>query len=325
MRRIDVLWTVSRAGLTLALSGFLTGCGLGPSPIPEGQTRITFHSGRAPTSLSLMESFIEAPTREAPTSQSPSAIGSSSQMGGGILIYLLGINGTPFATNFHLADEFASASFFVPNGSYRVGAFGWSAGDFGGTARCGFGNGGGDIALKGGTQDIQINLSAANCGSTEALSPAAHLSSSQFLPLKFTSCRDFTNVSAGNSTCTTGLIQSVRIVLPIFKLGDGTLSLINETPPSISTCQTLSSGSVATSAMIPVGGNANALLPVVVLAYSGSSCGATNLIGSYTFSSLLNADKVVYRSGASKEIVSSSGGARIFSYGSRTVLYLVDF
>jgi hypothetical protein len=214
---------------------------------------------------------------------------SAATMGGGILVYVISVDSKTLVTNFPLADEFDTREYVLPNGTYRVFAFGFTTTELGynGVVKCGLGNLGSDVSLTGNTQTISINLSNTNC-SNDRFSSGGGSSyydsfNNQPYKLKVFTCNSQgvgTNLDCQNQT-SPGAISYFKIEIPIFIVDDGGFRLIGA---ASSRCYTGNTQGVSTELPLPVGnfGQSDYGLPVAIRGFTASDC-KSGFVGSYRF------------------------------------------
>ena len=281
----------ARVGLVLFVLVGIWGCGMLDNygrreGAPEGYTQVNFSTPRSPVNLMDIDGR--------------GLVQAMSGLPGGVMIYAMGTAANSFATNFFLSDELTRPPnpFQLPNGNYKFYAFGFGNLSLG-SVKCGLGEGGGDIALTGGSKTINITLSTAGCsaGSPSPFAAAASFDGGQLKPLQVYSCFPNANFDtqhpdygcSGNGNSDNGSInvESVQFFLSVFiRDPDGSLRM---TPPDITRsafCMNVDSSSGAdTGFRFPTGTNASVLpIPGFLKAFDADSCGG-NLIGGYEFKS----------------------------------------
>lgn len=317
---LTVLLTLFTAMATAGLSG----CGMlgrfDRDPSLQGYTQIRFSDGRRASPLAMMDPEWDEDSAE------PKSQFEAMALGGGLMIYLHGINGNLFTTNFFLPDEFANPTFYIPNGDYLAYAIGYTAMDFSGTVKCGLGDSGAVISLTGGAKTIDLPMNNATCGNA-SFTDTNYIASDQFKTLTLVSCTSagLDAVSGSGSVCSggnLGNIASVRVGLPIFTGSGGPLADMGG--GTYSACINLASGTVATSLRLPVG-SAGGSPPIFtrIDAHGVAGC-AGSYLGSYDFhTGILNTNTVQLFDPAKVPInLGGSSGAKIYFTGTETKLFL---
>jgi hypothetical protein len=145
-----------------------------------------------------------------------------------IMVYFVGINGTPHSQSVFVPPNDTSFLVSIPNGIYHVYSIGFADEKFG-FAKCGIGkvNASKEITLAGLDTVVSIDLDAISCQSLSGENPSSFFSSpnyqtsSGFVPIDFVSCDapSFLNVTSYNSTCTmntpTTVNQQTQMPVPI--------------------------------------------------------------------------------------------------------------
>lgn len=195
---------------------------------------------------------------------------------GGIMV-IFGRSGSGNGGNafgFSSAELANGRSVVVPNGSYKVYAYGAdSGGILQGQAKCGLGNGGADVNLSGGSTTVSISLSAANCafGTTSVFSDAdyANIGGTNFDTLNFEFCS-----TVAYPGCDTVSASTYRVK---FRLAGGYSPGSSSFYPSeadsiTSACSPApSSGTITSSFLAFVGADAVSP-PAELLIYNDSTC-----------------------------------------------------
>lgn len=89
-----------------------------------------------------------------------------SVLNGGLMVYFLDVGDMDRGRIFGVAHEdlILQKSFLIPNGQYKVYAYGWAGTNpLEGQVKCGWGDNGQIIALTGATTTVNLLLSASNC------------------------------------------------------------------------------------------------------------------------------------------------------------------
>jgi len=177
---------------------------------------------------------------------------------GGVAIYFISTvdasHGRAFA--FSNKEAINTKSVVLPNGQYKVFAYGWDGPTypFDGNSRCGKGDNGAIITLSGASTTVAINLDPGNCqfGTTNEFAFAEHANagSTNFDTLSFMLCG---GVASPGCTSASGTSWYLKAELLGGAKEGGSFT---ESPAfSLSTCTTASSSAyITTSFKIPVGG-----------------------------------------------------------------------
>jgi hypothetical protein len=274
--------------ILMGLSSFTAGCGLVSSydrnEASEGYTEVRVSGSSEQASFqfeNLMNRFSLIRTAWA------------GALNGGLMVYLQGIDGTPFSGNFYLYDESDSRTFTVPNGKYQVYSIGYTTPKFGllvaGGPKCGFGNSGLPVHLAGGDHTISIQMNSTNCGSP-VFSMPDFVSGGRFVPIQVVGCTQdgLNQVSSPYSTCTgpdQGIFNSVEFEMVHYVIKEGKAEFPDNGRTPIRACVDLVNGVSQYGIPAPVGGSSARLqIPTLIHVYNGTGCSANGLpVGHYGF------------------------------------------
>lgn len=226
---------------------------------------------------------------------------SVAQLTGGVMIWGVGPNNTFMALA--LNDETQKKEIELASGSWYFFSVGWmGASKLTGAQKCASAT---TTLIKDTATVVNFNMTTAHCGGSD-FAPAAHLSSNQFLPLRFISCNNTSSFSGG-ANCSTvalkGSVRSYRIVMPQFN------SSFEATAPQaglVSACVSDGGGSnsIATSSFtIPVG--KTGLWPMHTLLETFDNTGCTGIKKNFPFINGLKntiADTQIFSSGGYTEV-----------------------
>lgn len=313
-------------GFIFALMGVFSGCGMldqygrqkGSADAPEGYTKISFSSPRSAQALQGFPSLLEVDPFG--VDGEDSLVNANALLGGGINIYIYGVNGTDHFSSVFLNDEQFFRERFIPNGKYKVFAFGYSEQGLFGTVKCGFGENNSEIALTGGEKQIAITLKQSNCSDTQFSDSTYYdATNSKFRTLKFEICKKASGDSWPSNCTLATTVSSIRVILPAF-MQFGTGMQIEIPPPAFAACLNVSNGYHSESSLFQVpAGNLSAprSIPVMIEAFS-SACPAAGtvhdfatFIGEYRFEKgLIDASNAIFVPKGSS--ASSSAMAKIF-------------
>ncbi len=197
-------------------------------------------------------------------------------MDGGLMVYFVSTADTDSGRAFGFPDKSAALakSAVVPNGSYRVYFLGTTGTNkFEGQAKCGRGNGGNPISLSGGIVNVNVDLTATNCGfgtdNEFGKINSANSANSNFDTIDFAFC-----TGSAYPTCNPATLANYRLRLNMLggvKPGSGSfLPISGESIQSNCTGPT-TSGSI-TSSLIAFTGGTIFSPPMEILIYSDANC-----------------------------------------------------
>jgi hypothetical protein len=204
---------------------------------------------------------------------------------GGVMVYIMNTaaGGQGMIVGFTNDTAANNAQVAIPNGTYKIYGLGWEGTSVtGGQARCGYGSNGTPVTLSGGSVNIPIDLTTANCnfGSDSDFSYAADYYAGNFANTTVDLC-------AGNPypTCTATSTSSIglRVTQLAGVGGSGQLPTLNPAGFLVSACTATSSNGVFTfgsNLTIPV--SSTFAMPVRFDFYGDASC-TTSVIRSYQF------------------------------------------
>ncbi len=198
-------------------------------------------------------------------------------LNGGLMVWFVEANnptnGYGRSFGFPTEDLANGAVVTMPNGAYKVYAVGWQGGSpLSGQARCGVGNSGGILELRGSPSSVGITLNMGNCNFGGS-GPFGHPNAADSGVTNF----DFwtINLCTGNpySACTPSTPTNGGFRLRVLggeKFGAGTFAKVGMDTLS-SNCHSFSSGTISLSAN-PVVGYIGLSVPLEIAVYSDSSC-----------------------------------------------------
>lgn len=202
---------------------------------------------------------------------------------GGIAIYFINAADNNQGRTFVFSSKEAinSKSVVLPNGQYKVFAFGWDGPSypFTGSSRCGKGDNGSLITLSGASTTVAIGLDPGNCsyGSSTEFAFAEHTNTSTFDTLNFVLCNGAASIGCSQASGSSWFLKT--------ELLGGSKDGANFTESSgytLSTCTVASSSAnIVTSYKIPVGGSLFSP-PVRFSVYSSAGCSGV-ASGTYSF------------------------------------------
>lgn len=178
---------------------------------------------------------------------------------GGIMIYILGIDGSPFATTIPLdpaGGTTATANISVPNGKYKVYALAWEGSNkLEGQVGCGRLSE--DLQLTGGSRSINMTISnsVADCNYTgfSPFSNSGYITfGTNFPPITVTACNGVNTSGCVTASASYNTMSSAKI------RAEGFIRVGNDFEPhpefgTQGVCASLSGSYFATNARIPVG------------------------------------------------------------------------
>jgi hypothetical protein len=186
---------------------------------------------------------------------------------------------------FDSESQINSKSVVLPNGPYKVYAYGWDSGSpFQGNVRCGYGDGGSDVNLSGAAKTVTLTFNKANCsfGSGSAFGIALESNdptNDNFDTMSVQLCTGAAYPSCSSSSSGTWYVKTE--LLGGIKPPDGTFvegSGFNIT----SGCSSGGSPSnIATNFRMPIGGNFFSP-PMRIKIYDNAGCTGT-ASGTYQF------------------------------------------
>lgn len=204
---------------------------------------------------------------------------------GGLMVYFLKTHNPDdgYAYGFQSEDSAHTKQVLLPNGSYKVYAFGFTGANIGeGQSRCGFGDGGAVINLSGVSRTVTISMDTSNCnfGAAGPFSSAAGSDTPPYFDaLNVTLCSN--NPYPGCSAVTSGTYYVKFHLLGGQRPTNG--SFIQNSSDTISSAcsSVLSGGQVTTNTRIPIGGSVLSP-PFSLTFYSDAGC-TSPVTGSSTF------------------------------------------
>lgn len=194
---------------------------------------------------------------------------------GGLMLYFIDQGDTKKGRAFGFAseDELKNSSVLLPNGTYRVYAYGWDGGQkLAGYSRCALGDGGSDVVLSGAARTVTLTLDMASCqfGSDTEFSMAngADSTAGNFDLFNLTLC-DGSAYSCSGATVGSWYLRAE--LLGGIKPSDGLFDE-NATYSIQSDCSSASSsGTINSNVRLPVGGSQFSP-PLRIKVFSDSSC-----------------------------------------------------
>lgn len=209
-------------------------------------------------------------------------------LNGGLMIYFKeNTNDSGKVFGFSNEDLVNSKSVLLPNGVYKVYAFGWSGSNpLEGQVRCGYGDGGSDLTLSGASRTVNITLNQSNCafgsaGPFGVANGGNAASATNFKVLKTQFC-----TGAAYPSCTAASADGYYLKAELLAGygANGANSFVEAPDFNItSACSTSSSTSsfLLSSFVIPMSPSGYISPPVRLRFYSDSTC--STLAGTYQF------------------------------------------
>lgn len=204
---------------------------------------------------------------------------------GGLMIYFVE-EGNPHqgrSFGFTSSEAASGASVMLPNGQYRVYAYGWDgASIFTGQARCGRGDNGALITLGGSSTTVTLNMDPAHCqfGTSNAFGAADHAISgnTNFDTMNLEFC-----TGSPYPSCTVNATGTYYMKAELIGGARGPVGVFSEVPVhTLSACSATSgSGTFSTSLRLPIGGSVFSP-PMKLSFYTASQCTGT-ASGTYLF------------------------------------------
>lgn len=206
-------------------------------------------------------------------------LGLSATMNGGLMIYFgrEGDNQGGFARGFTSSELAQGKSIQLPNGNYKVWAFGSEEGTskiLQGQAKCGIGNGGAVFVLTGGSRTLDINVSAANCafGTNSPFGDVntANSGNTNFDTMNFQACS-----TTAYTTCDTNTGANFRVRLRLLageKPPNSAPFVVNAQESLVTSCSSASASGIITSSYLAMSGGEELSPPIELQVYTDPTC-----------------------------------------------------